>query len=236
MRHNADVNCIHCMTTKQDCLSPSKSLDANNGIDRQKRSVPLARAHMTEWNNAIRKKNKKRVETKYGVKPIYIDQIKNKKGKLKGGTLIENPLLNLFDFDLDGNAPPYGFDVYQDTPVDLFHLLLIGLSPTHIKMLHEVMSGEERSLLKEEMNRLNCRLNYDEREYWHGDNWLLFFSFAPFAYSKVLNSDKSTTVMKRHYKCLLANMEWMRILLTRDITLSDINRAEVLWYKWFTQM
>ncbi len=38
------------------------------------------------------------------------------------------------------------------------------------------------------MNELGCKLDFNDKEFWHGDDWLVFMSYAPFVFETVLNS------------------------------------------------
>ena len=72
---------------------------------------------MIQWNSAQSKSEKSEIESKFGIKPTVNSR----------GEYIESPYFRLYDL--------YGFDIFQDSPVDLFHITLIGLLPTVVELM-----------------------------------------------------------------------------------------------------
>lgn len=79
-RQNAIMNCICCMSPKE--YGRSKYT---------KRTVPLSRQHWEEWLQSG-STERKHLEAEFGIKPIYVGQVKNKKtGIREGGSFLLNP-------------------------------------------------------------------------------------------------------------------------------------------------
>jgi hypothetical protein len=108
--------------------------------------------------------------------------------------------------------------------------------PTHIDLLHKQLKAKEICLLKQELERLKCKLNYDQREMWIGDQWLQFFKYAPFAYQKPLLHHEASVVKTEHYETLITGCKWMAIMLRRPISQIDIRKADLIWKEWFEKM
>lgn len=217
-RQNASVNCIVCFSDRNSCLNISKTLDPIDGIEIKPRTVENMRLLYAEWNEAYTDSTRRAIAKNYGLSP-HLNQ---------DGSFKENPLFQLYDL--------YKFDIYQDSPLDLFHIILKGVFPSHIEMLSNQLQTGELAYLKEKLKELGCSLKYEQREYWLGDHWLQFFKYTPFLYHKVLIEYKPSVAKTSHYSILVKGCRWMAILLSRNISQNDINDAEKLWMSWFTML
>lgn len=210
--------CVHCLVIAEDLHKNLKSFDNERGIELEERSVPLARSHHNRFLNCTDSMERISICKRYGIKP-------------QGGkrNYEENSFWQLHNL--------YSFDIQKQIVPDLFHLLLIGLFPLHINLIHDMLSAKERRRLRELVSHyttLGVKVrDYDTKNSWYGDEWLLFLSIAPFVYEKVLTG---SDVLCKHYKCLLLHCVWARELLQPGLTVQEINSAELKCHRWRNEM
>jgi hypothetical protein len=132
------MNCIRCLANIEGCLKCCTRINAENGRDFDKGTVFNSRNRYREWKEAAKKSQRREVEHRYGLSPHLTNQVFNiEKGKWEGRQYEENPFFRLFDL--------YSFDIYQQSAIDLFHIILKVVFPTHIDLLHKQLKAKKNS-------------------------------------------------------------------------------------------
>ncbi len=205
--HGAEVFCHQCMTCKSMGVRPDKRF--------LHRTVCRMRTYFGMHRMAVTKTAKEEVAKRYGIKP-YENECD------------ENPFYSLYDL--------YGFDIHQHSPVDLFHVGIIGLLPTTIALINEKLPPRKKDMIHTQVKRLAIgdSLNWDEHKYWNGDKWLLFMSIAPFVYSNII--DEKDDIERALHACLMRLCNCLRMMLSRRMTRNHIDQAEKEWNIWMGQM
>ncbi len=204
--HNAICFCHQCMMKKSMGIDPSTTAEIRN--------VPEMRRYSDLHHQATTQTEKNDIERKYGLKPCEAGR--------------ENPFYSLFDL--------YGFDIFQDSPVDLFHVTIIGLLPTTISLINSKIPNAKVALIEGALKELSVgdALSWNDCKFWNGDKWLKFLSIAPFLYSKVL--DDTNDIECAFYVCLLRLFNWIRMIMKRRMKQSDIDEAQNEWTIWIKEM
>lgn len=78
---------------------------------------------------------------------------------------MENPFYQLYDL--------YGFDIYVDSPVDFFHVAIIGLLPVHVELFYNSLPAQLKKVYNEKYsdfkhNNLSLK-PFDSRTTWMGE-------------------------------------------------------------------
>jgi hypothetical protein len=155
----SNVQCKDCEVHKDDhYFNPSGFQNHTNLFCPCKsfpaRTVPTMRIVMDEWRMS-RATQRLTLEQTHGIKPRTNIH----------GLYVENPFYRLYDL--------YGFDVYADTPVDFFHVAIIGLFPQHVELFHASLPTN----LKTEFDQHYSTFKYNNRtlkpfstrNYWMGE-------------------------------------------------------------------
>ncbi len=108
-RHNCDVPCVQCLV---------KSDDLYTEIIGTSRTVAETNRLFNIWKSKTTKGDKKEFAKQYGIKPIE-----------DGRSYYKNPFWRLYYL--------YGFDIYQDSVIDWFHLGPIGIFKRFVDYIHE---------------------------------------------------------------------------------------------------
>ncbi len=122
--YNAEVFCHQCMACKSMGILPDKSF--------LKRNVPRMRKYFETHRNAESKADKDALAKRYSIRSEK--------------DVKENPIYALFDL--------YQFDIHKDSPVDLFHVTVIGLFPTTISLINEKLTESKRAQLTSLVSKL----------------------------------------------------------------------------------
>jgi hypothetical protein len=153
----ANRQCKDCLCSKKNhrCNLQYKSNGTLNahGKTFTTRTVPEMRKYFNKWlkeDNATRKK----LEKKYGLNPTVVN-----------GQYQENPFFKLYDL--------YGFDIYTDSPVDFFHVEIIGLIQEHVELFHNDLPEKQKQEFEQHYSTYKYH-NYTlkpwhTRNYWMGD-------------------------------------------------------------------
>ena len=204
-------------TTQRRCfLSPMPG--KQDGVSQFIQSFPVRdvlsmRQWLKQYHDASSVTSKKEIAQRYGLKPPRTNH--------------ENPFYLLYDL--------YKFDIYTDSPVDFFHISLIGLFPTTIALINSKLSSSKVNEIQGHMNDLGVsNLKWSDNAYWNGDMWLRFYSIAPFIYDRLLSiqDDFECGLLV----CLFRLCNWMRLMLLERLTSQDIDHAENEWRVWAKQM
>jgi len=88
----------------------------------------------------------------------------------------------------------YKFDIFQDSPVDLFHVGLIGLLHTTIDLTNQSIGTARTEKIGERVNGnqgFGQTIQWRHKQYWNGDSWLKFLAMAQFVYDQELKRSDS---------------------------------------------
>lgn len=156
--------------------------------------------------------------------------------------LEDNPFFTFFE--------ETGFDVFQDTLSDVFHLEVIGLMKTHFELLLS------KSFLKQPIERqkfldyvcdfsqstLTCKLNnvdISHRAEWNSDQWMKLYAIVPFALRRIV-SETSNDVSKENFlkalNCWVLHQSYYSILLQESLTVEEIEIARTKCINWRSEM
>ncbi len=182
-------------------------------IHKEARTVPLMRKHLEELKGAKSKQEEEDIKKKYGLNP----------------STTPNPFFRLYDL--------YKFDIYQDSPVDFFHVGLIGLLPTTISLINDLLPERTTARISEVMSKYwtsGESLQWKHHGYWTGEHWLKFFSICCFVYQELLDGNDNTHAAI--LVCLFRLCEWLRVLHQRHLSKRMIEEAEANWRIWINHM
>ncbi len=172
---NSNVFCVHCMANRSNCLCVPSHLD-NKVTPIEIRNVAKARMQFNELNQATTKTERDEIEVEYGIKP-----------RLIGDVYHENPFYRLND--------KYGFDIFIDSPVDPFHVIIIGILPTSVDLINSMLDEDKIEMLGSELQRMKTESkdipDWSTKNYWNGDQWMKFFSTMPYVYGNIINMNNS---------------------------------------------
>lgn len=207
--------CLHCMCTRSHlhCSPTMPQVQFS-----RRRTVPSMQLLHKEWlachNHSISSANSfnQRNGTDFNLTP--------------------NPLWRLYQL--------CHFDFHNGTPVDLFHVEILGLVRWHIGNIYEVLTEKE----KVEFQGILAELNKNQfghhlgewkcRNFWNGDNWLEVFSVMPFVLKRLLGRvlEDRRDILFPHYTCWCMHARCVRILLRPTLTFEEICEAERLCIQW----
>lgn len=200
---NCKRPCCNCLIHYNELCASIYSKSNANGIKVKIRNVEDT---MDVFRKVKEKKiNKKKAHDEYGIDT----------------ELNFNPLWDL--------KRSQGFDIYIQSPVDIFHTEILGLLRTHFEMLKEKFLKKKLwTKLQEEVSKYTLKgkskLNLEYFGSWRAEEWLRFIAISPFSLEKILCDENLV-----QYELWIQHLMCLRILLQPALSEKEIDEAEILY-------
>jgi len=217
------ASCCSCHCTQEDIVKPPSVTTGDNGVNlTNKRTVAYMKEGYEQYNQATTQVDKNKILSTYGLRLFEYG------GDKEPVRRYTNPFWTLFD--------QLQIDIHDISPVDYFHVEILGLLRKHFKLLYETVFTEAQ---RTELDRIVGTYKVNNKKlpslkgykYWNGEVWLQLFSVAPFALNSFFNTNKIPNWFQ-HLDCWNLHSLYVTKLVQASLSFAEIDHAKSVCLKW----